>query len=171
MIDLSYRLCISLHTVRSSPIRENQDGDYKSEEMDAYVAAKFDYRGAVRLLILMIPLFLSACLLAPYKVEVQQGNFVDQEMMSKLKLGMSRSQVIFVLGTPLVTDPFHPDRWDYVYLTGKAGDVDRRRGITAVFSGDQLIRIEGDVVLMRAAPALQVDAGGQEKPISESLSQ
>lgn len=92
---------------------------------------------------------------------MQQGNYVDQEMMSKLQLDMTRSQVLFVLGTPLVTDAFHPHRWDYVYLTGKAGDVDRRRGITVVFSENQLVRIEGDVVLLRAAPALQVDAAGQ----------
>lgn len=141
------------------------------EEMNTYVAAKSDYtksdctksdyRGAVRLLVLVIPLLLSACFLAPHRVDVQQGNFVDQDMMSKLKLDMTRSQVLFVLGTPLVADPFHPDRWDYVYLTGKAGDVDRKRGIAVVFSEDRLIRIEGDVVLLRAAPALQVNAAGQ----------
>ena len=115
----------------------------------------------MRLLILLIPFFLSACFLVPHKVDVQQGNYVDQEMMSKLKLDMTRSQVLFVLGTPLVIDPFHPDRWDYVYLTGKAGDVNRRRGITVVFSGDKLVRIEGDVVLLRAAPDLQVNATSQ----------
>jgi outer membrane protein assembly factor BamE len=125
------------------------------------VATISDYRSAARLSVLLIPLFLSACFLVPHRVDVQQGNYVDQEMMSKLQLDMTRSQVLFVLGTPLVTDAFHPDRWDYVYLTGKAGDVDRRRGITVVFSENQLVRIEGDVVLLRAAPALQVDAAGQ----------
>ena len=95
------------------------------------MAALTGYRNAIRIWVLVIPLFLlSACFVVPHKIDVQQGNFVDQEMMSKLKLDMTRSQVLFVLGTPLVTDAFHPDRWDYVYLTGKAGDVDRRRGIT-----------------------------------------
>ncbi len=125
------------------------------------MAAKSDNRDAVRLLVLVIPFFLSACFLVPHKVDVQQGNFVDQEMMSKLQLDMTRSQVLFVLGTPLVTDAFHPERWDYVYLTGKAGKVDRKRGITVVFSENRLIRIEGDVVLLRASPALQVDAAGE----------
>jgi outer membrane protein assembly factor BamE len=115
----------------------------------------------MRLLVLLIPCFLSACFLVPHKVDVQQGNYVDQDMMSKLQLDMTRSQVLFVLGTPLVTDAFHPDRWDYVYLTGKAGDVDREHGITVVFSENRLVRIEGDVALLRAAPALQVDAAGQ----------
>jgi len=119
------------------------------------------YRNAMRIWVLVIPLFLSACFVVPHKIDVQQGNYVDQEMMSKLKLDMTRSQVLFVLGTPLVTDAFHPDRWDYVYLTGRAGDVDRRRGITVVFSENRLVRIDGDVVLLRATPALQVEAGGQ----------
>lgn len=119
------------------------------------------YRNAMRIWVLVIPLFLSACFVVPHKIDVQQGNYVDQEMMSKLELDMTRSQVLFVLGTPLVTDAFHPDRWDYVYLTGKAGDVDRRRGITVVFSENRLVRIDGDVVLLRATPALQVEAAGQ----------
>ena len=126
-----------------------------------YVAAITDYRNAMRLLVLVIPLCLSACFLVPHKVDVQQGNYIDQEMMSKLQLDMTRSQVLFVLGTPLVTDAFHPERWDYVYLVGKAGNVDRKRGITVVFSENRLIRIEGDVVLLRATPALQVEAAGQ----------
>jgi len=125
------------------------------------MAANNKQSNAMRLLVLMLPLFLSACFLVPHKVEVQQGNYVDQEMMSKLQMDMTRSQVLFVLGTPLVTDAFHPDRWDYVYLTGRAGDVNRERGITVVFSENRLVRIEGDVVLLRAAPALQVDAAGQ----------
>lgn len=124
------------------------------------VAAKTN-RVKLRSLLLAMPLLLSACFLVPHKVEVQQGNYIDQEMLSKLKLDMTRSQVLFVLGTPLVTDAFHPDRWDYVYMIGEAGDVDRKRGITVVFSGDRLVRIEGDAALLRATPALQVDAAGQ----------
>ena len=53
--------------------------------------------------------------IAPYRIEIQQGNFVSQEMVSQLKLGMSKDQVRFVLGTPLITDSFHADRWDYVF--------------------------------------------------------
>ena len=54
--------------------------------------------------------------LTPYKIDVQQGNYVTQDMVEKLKPGMTRSQVKFLLGTPLVVDPFRNDRWDYVYL-------------------------------------------------------
>ncbi|HXF65751.1 MAG TPA: outer membrane protein assembly factor BamE, partial [Burkholderiales bacterium] len=59
--------------------------------------------------------------LAPYKMDIQQGNVVTQEMISKLRPGMTRSQVRFALGTPLVVDPFRTNRWDYVYLYEKAG--------------------------------------------------
>jgi len=96
-------------------------------------------------ILLILPLLLSGCMLTAHKIEMQQGNYVDQEMIGKLRPEMTRSQVRFVLGTPLVADVFHPDRWDYIYLTGEAGDVQRQRRITVVFEGDALRRIEGDV--------------------------
>jgi len=92
-------------------------------------------------------------MLAPYKMDIQQGNIVTQEMVAKLQPGMSRSQVRFVLGTPLVADMFHADRWDYVYRLEKAGTLVEERKIVAVFSGDKLLRIEGDVVPAAAKPA------------------
>lgn len=95
---------------------------------------------------LLLPLLLAGCFLVPHRIEVQQGNYVDHKMLEKLKPDMTRSQVRFVLGTPLIADPFHPDRWDYVYLTGKAGDVRNLFRITVVFEGDRLIRLEGDVI-------------------------
>ena len=99
---------------------------------------------SMRLLLILL-LLLSGCMLTAHKIEMQQGNYVDQEMIGKLRPEMTRSQVRFVLGTPLVADVFHPDRWDYIYLTGEAGDVSRQRRITVVFDGDTLKRIEGDV--------------------------
>ena len=83
--------------------------------------------------------------LTPYKVEIQQGNYVTQDMVEKLKPGMTRSQVRFALGTPLVTDPFHNDRWDYVYVLQKKGVVTEQRRIVVIFSDDKLLRIDGDV--------------------------
>lgn len=82
-------------------------------------------------------------MLAPHKIDVQQGNYVDQEMVAKLKADMTRSQVRFVLGTPLVADSFHQNRWDYVFMTGKAGKVRSQTKLTVVFDGDKLVRIEG----------------------------
>ncbi len=80
-----------------------------------------------------------------YKIDVQQGNYVTQDMVSKLKPGMTRSQVRFVLGTPLVVDVFRTDRWDYVYVYRKGGDVTEHRKLTVFFEGDKLARVEGDV--------------------------
>lgn len=94
----------------------------------------------------VVLLLLGGCFLVPHKIEMQQGNYVDQKMIERLKPEMSRSQVRFILGTPLIADPFHPQRWDYVYLTGRAGDVRRERRITVVFEEDRLVRIEGDTV-------------------------
>ncbi len=79
-------------------------------------------------------------------------------MVSKLKLNMTREQVLFALGTPLIIDPFHPNRWDYVYLIGKAGDVDRVRGITLEFEEDRLVRVNGDVTVADDGVQLQVKA-------------
>ena len=80
-----------------------------------------------------------------YKIDIQQGNYVTQEMVAKLKPGMTRSQVRFLLGTPLVVDLFHTDRWDYVYVYQKGGAVTEHRKLTVFFEGDKLARVEGDV--------------------------
>ena len=82
-----------------------------------------------------------------YRMEIQQGNYVSQEMVDQLKPGMTRDQVRFVLGTPLLTDVFHGDRWDYVYRRQRANsrEVEERR-ISVFFADDKLVRVEGDVV-------------------------
>ena len=84
--------------------------------------------------------------LGPHKIDIQQGNYVTQDMVAKLKPGMTRSQVRFALGTPLIVDPFHADRWDYVYVLQKGGRVVEQRRIVVVFQDDKLLRIEGDIV-------------------------
>jgi outer membrane protein assembly factor BamE len=107
-------------------------------------------------------------LLAPYKIDVQQGNVVTQEMVSQLKPGMSREQVKFIMGTPLVADLFHPDRWDYVYRyqMGKGGVLERK--LTVYFEKDALVRIEGDIVPANADAALTVPAPATAKKAPEA---
>jgi outer membrane protein assembly factor BamE len=81
----------------------------------------------------------------PYRVDVRQGNFITQAMVSQLKPGMSRDQVRFILGTPLVLDIFHADRWDYVYrFQPGRGEVQERR-FAVIFADGKLLRLEGDV--------------------------
>ncbi|MBA3904306.1 MAG: outer membrane protein assembly factor BamE [Rhodocyclaceae bacterium] len=83
---------------------------------------------------------------SPYRIDIRQGNFVTQEMVAQLKPGMTRDQVRFVLGTPLVTDVFHAERWDYVYrFQPGRGEVQQRR-FTVYFEDGKLVRVAGDVV-------------------------
>ena len=89
--------------------------------------------------------------IAPYRIDVQQGNVVTQDMVDKLKPGMTRAQVRFVLGSPLIVDPFHTDRWDYIYTYQKQGKETERRIITVIFDDDKLLRLEGDVTALPSA--------------------
>ncbi|MCX8087206.1 MAG: outer membrane protein assembly factor BamE [Rhodocyclaceae bacterium] len=85
-------------------------------------------------------------MLSPYRIDVRQGNFVTQEMVSRLRPGMSREQVRFALGSPLIADIFHADRWDYVYRFQPGhGEVQTRR-LTVFFENDRLVRVGGDVI-------------------------
>ena len=100
-------------------------------------------------LLVAVPL-VAACnplnALSVYRMEIQQGNFISQEAVSQLKAGMTKDQVRFVLGTSLVADIFHEDRWDYVYRRQRANSshVEERR-ISVFFQDDKLVRVEGDV--------------------------
>ena len=90
--------------------------------------------------ILSAALLLGGCY---YRMDIQQGNVVTQDMVERLKPGMTKREVRYTLGTPLVQDPFHPARWDYVYLLRKGGArAPERRALTLHFEGDRLVRIE-----------------------------
>lgn len=84
--------------------------------------------------------------LEPYRMTIQQGNNLSQEMVGQLKLGMTREQVRFVLGTPLLMDVFHADRWDYVYYRDVPGGKREQRNLSVVFEKDKLARVIGDLV-------------------------
>lgn len=88
---------------------------------------------------------LAGCSFLPhvlYKIDVQQGNVVTDEMVEKLKPGMTRSQVRFVMGSPLIVDTFRDNRWDYVYIFRKHGDLTEQKRLTIFFEGDELVSIE-----------------------------
>jgi outer membrane protein assembly factor BamE len=82
----------------------------------------------------------------PYKVEVVQGNFVSKEQVELLKPGLSRQQVREILGTSLLTDVFHADRWDYVFTIRRQGVEPQQRRLTVFFKGELLDRYQGDVM-------------------------
>ncbi len=75
-----------------------------------------------------------------YRINVEQGNIVTQEMIDQLKPGMTRRQVRYILGTPLVEDPFHSARWEYLYMLRNGNDTLREQRLTVYFEGDKLLR-------------------------------
>jgi outer membrane protein assembly factor BamE len=103
------------------------------------------------LLSLLVPtLALSGCnnigFPGVYLINIDQGNIVDQEMVDQLKPEMTRRQVRFLLGTPIVEDTFNNDRWDYIRLVRRGNDTLLRRRLTVVFENDVLVDVEGDLV-------------------------
>lgn len=82
--------------------------------------------------------------ITPYKIEVVQGNFVSKEQVAQLKPGISRQQVREVLGTSLLTDVFHSNRWDYVFTIKRQGVEPQQRRLTVFFNGELMERYEGD---------------------------
>ncbi len=79
-----------------------------------------------------------------YRPTIQQGNVVTQEQVNQLQPEMSKHQVKFILGTPLLVDVFHQDRWDYLYTMKSDGDPQTKERIALFFQDDRLVRIEGD---------------------------
>ncbi len=83
-----------------------------------------------------------AGVITPYRMEVVQGNVVTQEMAAQLRPGLSREQVRNILGSPLLADVFHADRWDYVFTIRRQGAAPQRRHMTVLFQGDKLASFE-----------------------------
>jgi outer membrane protein assembly factor BamE len=108
--------------------------------------------------VVLLSAWLVACSSAPrivteYKIDIQQGNVLTQDMVSQLKPGQSRDQVRFILGTPLISDMFHQQRWDYAYTftNGATGQSESRR-LSVFFGADGLLeRVAGDVAVADVA--------------------
>ncbi|MDQ2915822.1 MAG: outer membrane protein assembly factor BamE [Pseudomonadota bacterium] len=108
--------------------------------------------------------------LGVYKIDVNQGNYLSQDVIDKLKAGMTPQQVKQLLGTPLITSPFRADRWDYVYEFIRQGQVVEHRNFTVYFAEGKVARWEGDqmpetVVELNqsaSAKALPVSATGEK---------
>ncbi len=96
--------------------------------------------------------FLTACSnplksINPYKIDIQQGNVLTQEMVAQLKPGQTRDQVRYILGTPLLADVFHQERWDYVYSyrSGTTGVFETRQFSVFFDKDNRLVKATGDV--------------------------
>lgn len=101
------------------------------------------------LTLLVVVLQFAGCSVLPsvlYKIDVQQGNIVTQDMIDKLKPGMTKSQVRFVLGTPLIVDAFRDNRWDYVYMRQEKGDLIEQKRLTIFFENEILTHFENHLL-------------------------
>jgi outer membrane protein assembly factor BamE len=96
----------------------------------------------VSILVLTSMLACQSKLLTVHKIDVQQGNALDADMVDKVEIGMTQEQVQYVLGSPLITDSFHPDRWDYIYLFIPGYGEKERRQLTLIFDRGEVIEIE-----------------------------
>jgi len=97
---------------------------------------------------LLLPLLVATgCI---YRMDVQQGNLLDPEQVDQVEVGMTRSQVRFLLGTPMVIDTFNPDRWDYVYRLqrGHSRKIEKHH-LIVWFEGDNVTRIEEPIPVPR----------------------
>ena len=118
----------------------------------------------MRIQIVLVSLLLASCsdfpaylpTFTPYKVEIRQGNLVTQEMRAKLKPHMTQTQVKAALGSPLINDPYHANRWDYVYRFEHDGKVLENQRLTLYFTKDVLTRIDD------ATPLVPSEAASQE---------
>jgi outer membrane protein assembly factor BamE len=119
-----------------------------------------------------LALMVAACSWVPrfgvYKLDVNQGNYLTSDQVDRLKVGQTRQQVRTVLGTPMLSDAFHADRWDYPYEFNRLGRTLEHRQFTVYFVDDKLARWEGDE--MPPSPAEVARSGGGDAVMDKSLS-
>ena len=120
----------------------------------------------MRIKIIAISILLASCsgisipkvsLFKMHKIEIQQGNLITPELREKVKVGMSAATVRSILGTPLITDPFHAQQWDYVHTLEKGGVRIERQRLTLYFEGERLARIDDSNMPVVALPVQSVE--------------
>ena len=87
-----------------------------------------------------------------YRIDIAQGNIVTQEMIDQLKPGMTKRQVRFIMGSPLIVDTFEPERWDYFHSMKKRGEPETRERVSLYFENDKLVRFSGDYAPASGTP-------------------
>jgi outer membrane protein assembly factor BamE len=102
--------------------------------------------------------------ITPYRIEIVQGNVVTSEQLARVRPGLTRAQVRDVLGTPLLTDPFHGDRWDYIFTLRRDGTPPQRRSVIVHFAGDTLSKVEAPSDLPSERAFVQSIAATRKTP-------
>jgi outer membrane protein assembly factor BamE len=90
-----------------------------------------------------------------YKINIQQGNIITQEMIDQLQPGMTKRQVRYIMGNPMVQDTFNPDRWDYIYSMKTAGGDETKERVSIFFENDKLTGFNGDYIPSSVQPAAE----------------
>lgn len=107
-------------------------------------------RNPFKIFLLAIVLVLIAACIKPYQPDIQQGNIINNSDLREIRYGMNKQEVLFILGTPMVIDPFNESRWDYFYSkTDQRKNETEKRLITVIFRNDKLIELRGDVDLRK----------------------
>jgi outer membrane protein assembly factor BamE len=124
----------------------------------------------MRYFLIILFVLLTACgsvvpTVKPFKMDIQQGNVVTSKMLLQLKPGMTKSQVKFIMGSPLIVDSFHKNRWDYFYQMRQAGKVVEQRRVILDFDKELLTKVRGDVVPEGTAGA----ATGNESSVAKTI--
>lgn len=111
-----------------------------------------------------------------YRQDIHQGNVISQEMVDQLKPGMSPRQVAYVMGTPLLVDPFHDERWDYLYSNQPGNEVRVQKNVTLIFKRDQLVQLQGDFrpgtlpsIEMKKDSSIKIPPIPREKTLSQKF--
>ena len=79
-----------------------------------------------------------------YKLEIQQGNIIEQSMVDQLRPGMNKRQVVYIMGSPMLDDVFHKNRWDYFYYDKPDGEDKVQKQLSLYFENDQIVGVQGD---------------------------
>ncbi len=103
----------------------------------------------------------------PHRIDIQQGNRIESDTLTKLKTGMNRKQVLFILGSPLLKDPFHQDRWDYIYYFKPGNDAVKQSRVTLYFDGDSLVKIDDSAFTPEVYEAKK-PADSEEQPSQDT---
>ena len=130
--------CASRNELYREPVEETAQAQSAADAAEAKASAD---AGAQTRRVTRLQKFL--WIFSPYRPDIQQGNFVSQEMLGMLKVGQTREQVQFVLGTPLVTDIFHADRWDYPFRLARGNGELTTSRVTVYFKDDKVVRFDG----------------------------
>ena len=119
-----------------------------------------------------LALMMAGCTWIPslgvYKLDINQGNYITSDQVDRLKVGQTRQQVRAVLGTPMLADAIHANRWDYPYEFNRLGRTLEHRQFTVYFVDDKVARWEGDE--MPPSPVEVARSGGGDAALDKSLS-